>query len=1070
MSFENYIPIFDGGDEGVNLRPMGKAFVTEFDLDVKENKNYRLFTVGESEIFYQWKNEPNYPANYQDITDAFDSVHAEKSRFCIDFSSEKCEKFVRRIYKKLMCDPVILAYRPLTNPSLEWEFGIFVKGENVRVEKDGYLRMRVDIRYKKEGVSPLETVSEPDETHIIDFPEGTFDSTRLSKIITPPNNKISSMGIWIEGINYSGKLYIEKPFLINAGFNLIPDFSSPVPNKEYFNWTGQNISRKEWPEFRVQLNGETIFEGEVFERCHRHSEWALDLPKELLKEKNILSYELISSYHDPLPYNIFSVGITEQKGGILSVISTSYAGVAGGNAYVLIRTGVDNTRIDVTYENKNLSGESSYHFERRGLHGIKLSCKNPCANAKFTLSCNGITENCVIPVIVERKEDNVLLGSGDMIYISQNLADTEEYLCWYLSKQVGNFLTIRPTYRWSGTKVLNPDVWELVSRVLNELDIKYVIMADGRELPGLNCNPTDDMLEGKNYLGRQEHERDGKAFYWGVRDGSLSDTQKQYNDMLTQIRKESPENCQLPPFECAYHGNEVYPAVDPYYSRDVRKVSKQTIERIKKWKKTKRHTGPSHMYKYMLEAGFEWLGAETMYSNMEMQMCFLRGLAKCVDMKSFGVHHALQWSTAPHDEPEKYRRFRLALYLSYMLGATNINTEEGLWRLEEFYSKFHRFTEPCIECTKQHQDLFKYIKTHSREGKFHTPLALLHGRLDGTIGFGKGITWGCYDMENLEAEESWDLIKVFYPNAVVNESIYRLPCPKDEPCGYYSGTPDGNIDIIPLEHGEKVFCDYRAMAFMGYNLAENKDLKDLKRYVENGGKLLLTRAHLTDTTNLYDIKDGNLSFSDNPLSFSNGAPEFCKSYVNGISLKVCTNIKTPDKVLEKTDDGLPLICEYNLGKGTIIMFNTSAYPAHKAICELYKKELKDLMEYAVSAEKVWVKTDEKVEFTVYDTETNRHIYLLAVDWYNNPEDLRLAKLISGEFEYDIKIPFGVMLKCVSDGKKTVWCKTENGDVLSVLTDEIKVQGTDTAEFVIAENGTLKNITVDFTKETVQIIR
>ncbi len=1070
MGFEKYIPVYDGGDEGVNLRPMGKAFVAKFDFDVKENKNYRLFTTGESEMFYQWKNEPHYPANYQDISDAFDSIHAEKSRFCVDLSSRKPEKFVRRIYKKLMCDPVILAYRPLVNPSIEWDFGIFVKGEDVKVEKDGYLRMRVDVRYKKEGVSPLETVLAPDETHIIDFPRGTFDSTRLSKTITPPNDKISSMGIWIEGINYSGKVYIERPFVMNAGYQLIPDFTSPVPNKENFNWTGQNISRREWPEFRVKLNGETIFEGEVFERCHRHSEWALDLPKDLLKDKNTLSYELISDYHDPLPYNIYSVGITEQKGGVFSVISTSYAGVAGGSAYVLVRTGVDNAKIDVTYENENISGKDSYSFEKCGLHGIKLSCKSPCANAKFTLTCNGIKKDCVIPVIVERKEDNVLLGTGDMVYINQNLADTEEYLCWYLSEYVGNFLTIRPTYRWCGTRVINPEVWELVSRVLNELDIKYVIMADGRELPGLNCNPSDDMLEGENYLGRQEHERDGKAYYWGIRDGSLTDTQKQYNDMLTQMRKEYPENCQLPPTDCAYFGNEVYPAVHPYYSRDVKEVSKQTIERFKTWKKTNRHTGPSNMYKYILEAGFEWLGAETMYSNIEIQLAFLRGLAKCVDMKSFGVHHALQWSSAPHDDPAKYSRFRLALYLAYMLGATDINTEEGLWRLEEFFSKFHRFSEPCIEYTKQHQDLFKYILTHSREGKFHTPLAVLHGRLDGATGFIKGCTWGCYDMDSMDSEESWDILKVFYPSAKVSEYFLLMPCPDNEPLGFYSGTPQGNIDIIPIEYGKDVYKDYRAMAFMGYNLAEDSDLKTLESYVKNGGKLLLTRAHLTDTTNLYDIKDGNLTFGETPLCFTKGKPEFCDSSVNGVSLKVCTNAITPDKVLQQTDDGLPLVCEYNLGKGTVIMFNTSAYPAHKAICKLYEKELKDLMDYAVGAEKIWVKADEKVEFTVYDTETNRHIYLLAVDWYNDPNKMRNAKLISNGFEYNVEIPFGVMLKCVSNGEKTVWCNTENGDVLSVSNDEIKVQGTDTAEFTIAENGTLKNITIDFTKETVQVIK
>ena len=110
-----------------------------------------------------------------------------------------------------------------------------------------------------------------------------------------------------------------------------------------------------------------------------------------------------------------------------------------------------------------------------------------------------------IPQVVERGVDNVVTGTGDMIYIEQRLDYVEEYLSWYISNGVGNLLTIRPTYRWCGTRTLNPDVWKLVTRVLNEMDIHYVLMLDGRELPGISTNPDDEMLSGAGYHGRQEH-------------------------------------------------------------------------------------------------------------------------------------------------------------------------------------------------------------------------------------------------------------------------------------------------------------------------------------------------------------------------------------------------------------------------------------------------------------------------------------------------------------------------------------------------------------------------------------
>lgn len=346
-----------------------------------------------------------------------------------------------------------------------------------------------------------------------------------------------------------------------------------------------------------------MYEGEIFERCHKGSEWALDVPYDMLKNKNKLSYQLISDYHDPLPYNIYKIGIVEQKGGVFSIISV--AGVANGNAYVLIRTGKDNVKISAVYESENLFGEGSYTFAEKGLHGIKLSCKEPCPNAKFSFTCEDITKECEIPVILQRTEDNISLGTGDMIYINQNVADTEEYLCWYVSQYIGNHLTIRPTYRWSGTRVINPQVWKIVTRVLNELDIKYSLMKDGRELPGLNCNPTAEMLGGKNFLGLQNHELDGKAWYWGIRDDSASFATQQFYDMLTMLRKEYPENCQLRKYNCEYFGYEMYSATTPYYPHDVKALADHTVEKMKKWRTGTRHTGPSGMQKYMYQAGFE---------------------------------------------------------------------------------------------------------------------------------------------------------------------------------------------------------------------------------------------------------------------------------------------------------------------------------------------------------------------------------------------------------------------------------------------------------------------------------
>ena len=58
-----------------------------------------------------------------------------------------------------------------------------------------------------------------------------------------------------------------------------------------------------------------------------------------------------------------------------------------------------------------------------------------------------------------------------------------------------------------------------------------------------------------------------------------------------------------------------------------------------------RHTGPSVMFKYFYQAGYDFLGAETMYGSMEPIMAFLRGASLSYGKREMGVHHAVQWSS-----------------------------------------------------------------------------------------------------------------------------------------------------------------------------------------------------------------------------------------------------------------------------------------------------------------------------------------------------------------------------------------------------------------------------------------
>ncbi len=1069
MSFEVFKEIYRSS-EGTTLRAGGKAWGVEASLKPEENKSYRLFTVGETEQFYLWKNEPDCPHLYRMLTDALDNEHAIRDRYCLDLSCKKFEEYKKRIFKKIPWKPVKLSYLEMEPVPTDWVFGITASAKDLKLKKDGVIQMRLDIRYAKEGTDPKSVSNDPDERIIISIPEGTYTGQRLEKQITIPSNT-ANVCVFIEGAGYRGGIYVEQPTLKGNGYNLLPAFTESVADDTNMDWTAQYLSRKEWPEFRVRLNGQVIYTGEIFERCHRFSEWELDLPQGLLKEDNIISYELISDYHEPLPYTIYQVGIIEQPFDELNIIAVSEIAPLGGRARVLVKTKEPDMTVTLNCKRDAITGKKQWYFKDAGLHGILIECLAPCENAEFTLSYHGKEVKGSIKRIAIKNEDKVITGTGDMIYVHQDEKSVEEYLSWYLSNGIGDFVTIRCVYRWSGSRLMDRRMWKKFRRLMNELELKYVVMVDGRELPGLSVQPDVKMLAGKGFLGAQMHERDGAQFYWGkITPKSISE--EQWINMMELQYKEAPENTASYKAESfTYHNGTMYLYADRREYDDYCEEHKKCVRSLGDVRRETdvRHTGPSTAFKYLYEAGYKWLGAETMYTSMEPLMGFLRGASKHQGTDVFGVHHAVQWSSSPHDSIAKYRRYRLALYLSYIQGATDINTEEGLWRIEEYYSGYNRFSDVCMNYMKQQQDFYRYVSSHTRSGKMYGPVALLHGREDCVLLFGKR-TWGT-DKEPTLADDSWELLKAVYPDSKPFDPLYVHNCPENEKIGYYSKTPYGNVDAIPVEASRRIYNDYRGLVFLGYNRFTDEDSKKLLSYIRGGGRLLLCDSHLNVSSLYSEIKSGNLKFDEDLMSFAKGEPEFIKDTVNGKELFVCSNIKEPTEILEATDSGRPLVCSYKIGKGEAVLFHTKEYPAHPAIRTLYEKYIEQFFTEEAQKEEIWIEAGDGIQFAVYDQADNsKHIYVLAVDWYNWEDDLRSFTLRLGDEKYACGIPFGTMLKCVCVHNIGAWAENEDGEALSVNEDSIEVQGTGRVSFALARNGAVERITVDFTENNVQTVK
>lgn len=1056
FEIENYNPdkIIRYGDSHT-IQFCGKPFVGD--------KNNRLFFKGETGYFYYWKSEPKAFSLYHSVEDALDYVNAKQSRYCLNFSSKNECNYPKRAYKKILFPPV-LGYLQYIEYNGEWKISISCKADNLKISDNGYMHMLVELRTTSEGESKHSIAQKPNQKVVIDFPSGSYDYRSFERVIEIPKD-VGSISFLIEGEHYSGEVYFEKPTCISMqGYNILPDFAMSVTNETDFDWIGQNLSKKEWPCFRISLNGKIFFEGELFERCHRYSENEIKIPNGLIKDGiNELQITNVTSYPNPAPYLLKQMGIiSETMNGIEIVALPKYVAV-GKTFGVLVETKQDCVIKIETNREILVPAKNKYNLTK-GLNVIEFKANLPALNEKIILITEEIEVAGEIKRILKKPDDGILVGSGDLIYVLQDENAYANYLKWYLSNGVGNLLTVRPTYRWSGSRTVDDKANRLLVDVLTQYGVKYVHMVDGRELSGIDANPSLKDLKGKNFLGRQTHEQDGVLLYWGNCNRNFY--REQICDLIHLANQRKPENTNWVESVARYdYPDKVVIGRDLSVDNDMKALSDNVVRLMRKLRCSAiRHTGPSTAFKYFYQAGYDFLGAELMYGPTDIVLSALRGAAQCYKKTSFGGHFAVQWSTTPHDAEDRYRRFALSLYVSYIQGVTEFNVEEGLWHLEEFYSSFSRFDTACIRHLQEHQKFYDYICSHSRTGRYYTPFAVLTGRYDGWRSFGTGV-WGQTGKDNTDAENSFNLLNLFYPLENANSVIYRHPCPKSEPIGLFSGNPRGNVDIIPIESDEKDLFKYKVICFMGYNKAEKEDFDKLLSFVENGGTLIMGWPHLSETTNRDDLVNYNHQYISHPIlnSFSktNG---FCQDFIGGQPVSIAMGAFDKCDIIKVTDGGNPLVLLRKVGSGRILFVNAKQYPGNLSVKSVYEELILSVTDEINSSENVFVKCGTDVLHAVYiQGDDSAHVYLLAVDWYNDIAKPRSVFYRAYNFEYKIDVKFGSLIKIVTKEGVSVWCEEQEFEIIEVSTNAIKVQGEGKGHLKVAKDGVVTEYELDFTK-------
>jgi hypothetical protein len=1009
----------------------------EIGYNPKISQKYKVRLIGEVDINPLLRTEGGFPPLYRDIDDSLSSNITHHSRYSLNFCSNGEDYPLKICYKVVWSD--IMGELPEIKycSDNKLKLGLWWKKENIKIMPGGVLKLVAEVFYRKADRHIRDISSTPDEVYSIDMGEGT--SEWQQKYVTiEKKGDIASILVYAVGERFKGQVWVEDVYLLFGDFpNLLPQFSPSTPHMKEFNWLGINLSKKEWPEFDITLNGQNIFKGELFQRIYRWPASEIEIPLDvLLQDSNEMVIGLTSDYREALPYKLRKVEFTGKKGGFRIVACPS---VVSADKEFSVLVSVDTPGVKAVVKS-SVPGikpvKEEVEFERAGLNTVKLYALNGDGEAKITFKTEEGNFECNIERIVEREEDRVLTGTSDAVYISNNAKEMEQFLSWYMHHQIGNFITFRPVYRWSGSRTAPEGLWKDIACICSDMGMYYANMLEARELPGSNANPEKYVMESNYYLGDQTHERDGFYCYWGA--WQVGPNEEFFSDMLDRSAKHSEKSLFKPP---ARTENGVFHNYDPYKVEDMEQAAQNFVNNVSYINDiSKRHTGPSVLFKYFYMAGAQWLGAELMYGPHEVIISALRGASKAYRKDSFGGHLAVQWSTTPHDTEERYRRYSLALYLCYMHGVDQINTEEGLWRLEERYADFERFSKPCIKHREVQQNFFKFIQTHSRRGKMHVPMAFIHGQHDGWRCFGRGNAWNIKGEEwrANTSEESWDLLKVFYPRSVLN-AIYRHQCP-NEPQGYYTGTPYGTVDIVPIEADNQILQDYRILSFLGWNTAEDWQVEKLIGFVENGGTLLLGLPHILKCKKRSDAYGENPELlNSSKINRLLGAKIL--GYKNSItkdeeSIKIGTMELAGAKVLVESLEGQPIVLENSLGKGKVLFVNIKEYPAHRLVRKLYESLLENLGKTVLMMErdKGWLSCSSDVNFTVYDRKTPsclRVIYFMNINWWESEGSPKDAELLWGDNKIKLKVArenINIMTLSQNWG---VWTHDNETDVISI---------------------------------------
>ena len=507
-----------------------------------------------------------------------------------------------------------------------------------------------------------------------------------------------------------------------------------------------------------------------------------------------------------------------------------------------------------------------------------------------------------LPECVEG-DDTCLIGTDSDDHRHDDTLETDFILWHFLLSGLGDYYQFRPQGKRNYLQLSSQENWRKRVELLKAFDITIGLS---------DCDKVMSFVEnfaGENYLGKHIHEP-YLFFYRGLQDypeeqakyfidGNILDKPESYSESkrayLTALEKTYNHNAKgfkglssvgSPSLLCVYEAN---------------KFDRVTIEPV---------------------------------SCIPLLVGAVRGTT---NNGFWGSHVPVDWYFGSPNDEVKSRKFLLAMQYLYISGAKYIYVESGLYKTNAF-SREDWESEFCRRNRAYLRDFYDYTLKNPRKGEIKTDLAVVYGN-------NEYFMWQADErIAELPENDDWDLQMWGKWTDNRSQKYWRAidgwlpPSEKQNTIDdalnlrLFTGTPYGNVDIIPYE---SQYSNYKTIAFLGWNTYQDGLAEKLLAFVKAGGNVFLSYCHLNKT----DRPDKEFVYANSPIfkelfgctfaGITKSGEQVCVE--NGLpvalshsqSVVKCENINA--KVVAKDEYDNAIVLEHSIGNGKVYFSSIAEY-------------------------------------------------------------------------------------------------------------------------------------------------